>query len=69
MCETFRMSSLNQTVEDKRSDARINVNRNSRRRWELDLETGIFVKYEKEKTSEKEAHLSCRKKYDLSRTA
>jgi len=42
MCETFRISSLNQIVEDKRPNVRINVNRNSRRRWEFHFETSKF---------------------------
>jgi hypothetical protein len=44
------------------------VNRNSRRRLEIDFEIGMFVKYEKEETSEKEARLSCRNKHDTYRT-
>jgi preprotein translocase subunit SecB len=62
------MSSLNQIVEDKKPNVRINVNRNSRRRWEFDFETDVFVKCEKEETSEKEAHVSCWNKYNPPRT-
>jgi len=56
-------------MEDKRPDVRINVNRSSWRRWEVNLETDVFAKREKEETYEKEAYLSCRNKYDPHRTA
>jgi len=55
MRETFRMSSLNQIVEDKRPNVRINVNRNSRRCRNLILRPVYLLSAKKKKHLKKKS--------------